>query len=342
MNIKSAELDVTRVSTSKRFADLRRTTDDIIKRVSGGSGLHKIWWRGFYQPTNNEMITRFFRDLKSWVIDIMVLFIERSILRNFKGLEPERFKYVAEVVIERDNPPIYTSRSITKTVRDYAAYVVTMTFLQSNRDGAVGLLFFEDEYVDVFIPFPQAVFIDKGMQESAKTVINHVSKHYLGNKPIKFRQVLFSNSFNASNIWNVYYLLLRLQLPFDDVQKLFLDESIHVLIAERAFYSYKYIGQMIGGCVKYIADKDNDTAAKAAFTRFLGPDSREPMTLNKERLLYLVKFFVRCKIEQQDFEFLHDLVPIKFRVATSWPADVSPEWHRFRPITISTNPLFYF
>jgi hypothetical protein len=343
-----------RLKLKSGFADSQTTRQKALRLVGGGSGKHEIGWWRFFKPTTMDSVKEITNELYGWIIDLMVLFIEKTLLRAFKRFSPASFKYVMDVTYEPGQPIQLKHRyNPDVSFEDYASYAFVMTFVQSNKTEAVGLLYFEENDVEIFFPFPHAMKSNSFMKSQIEEVITYISRNWahLKQRKLQPRWFRFQDSFPDSNIWVPYYLLLRQTESFQDTQKLFLSgNTVQYRLNEKCFFTYKRLGKFISECVHAAAKRGNVVAAgkDGAYNRFFSHQSKIPFTMDEARLVHMHEFFALCELASDDVNYaLNDLQPLKNLVTNQqWPEFTNEEdklkWKRFIPVKTAVSVVMYF
>jgi len=336
------------------LSKLQSTRQKAVQLVSGGSGKHPVPWRRFFQPTTMESVAIITSELYGWIIDLMVLFIEKTLLRVFGQFSPASFKYVMDFTVV-PGQKLQTKRRYVKGTEftEYAAYVFLMTFVQSDNTEAVGLLYFEENDIEVFFPFPHAFAADSGIKRSIEEIITFVSRNWTHaqDRNMRIRWFEFLPAFPDSNVWIPYYLLLRQTESLPDVQKLFLDGAeMQLKLNEKSFFTYKRLGKLISRCVQFAAKQGNTAAMgeRGAYQMFFSNQSKSPVTMDDGRLDHMHEFFALCDLPPEDVNAaLNDIQPLRQLPASQdWPEFKSEsdreKWERFVPSKRAVTMTVYF
>jgi hypothetical protein len=359
-NMQSVILDVTRSNKWKIKSDYVEKTKSrkrAIKMLAGGTGRSPIFWSQFFRPVNDNLKLILGAQTVGWLIDVMILFIEKTVLRSFKEFSPTNFKYVEDITIHLKNnkTKIFPRYQFSHTnFRNYMSYVFSVSFVQaSNNAEAVCLLHITENSINIFFPFPHAkpkINYNGTIQSILRNIKNRHPEIFQANTQQQ-RWFNFAPNFADSNIWVVYYLLLVQTKSITEIEQLF-RQTPPKLLQDTAFQTYYRIGQLISKCAEKAALKQQKYFAgpQGIFNLFFAATSKFPLTdmkgsLQKGRLQIINELFERCSPSNTTlFITFTSLIPKSKNVTVSWgpEKDIPPKWKRFVPVNSAKTMTVYF
>jgi hypothetical protein len=254
----------------------------------------------------------------AWVIDLMVLFIERAILRS-QRYSPFRFQYAEHIVV--DSGYQKTAHRVPNIdFSKFQSYVYLVT-CNHGTDEPTGIIFVEDNVVEVFMPFKQ-------FKDNVKRVASNIQQTHGA-----ARIVTYNTDNNGNNGWTIYFLLLRLQYPMISTDHI-LRSSNRDALDKQVNLSFIRIAKLILNCL----EKHSDASAKNSRQQLLN------MSLTKDQRPLMARFFGSCKMQNKDFDWLTDLEPNNQHLTTKWDPKYleMKKWVNFVPVEDATDPIYHF
>jgi hypothetical protein len=316
----------------------------------GGTGQHLINWNRFFRPVTMQLVNSISQEMIAWVMDLMLNFIQDVILKSYKGFKETNFKYVLHVYSKTGQPLRLDSRVDPDTQYErYAAFAFLVTIEQYSGSQPTGVIFVEDNNIDVFMPFPDAMKYDPSIMLQVENALNVIRRDWshLNRKAIVKRVFKFPDNFTQSNLWTPYFILLRLKYPFSVIQDIFLNQTLHGRLQEKAFYSYFWMSKLISNCVKQAAEGGDRGASgtNGAYEMYFSSRSKLGLSVDGTRLSQLRKMFAKCKLSESNnhMGWINDLLPVDVTSTSGkWPSDVDSKWKNFIPVVGATNAVYRF
>jgi len=329
---------------------MKKAMQGASSRVGSARQPEGVFWARFFQPVTMDMVGSISTEMIAWVIDIMVIFIQDVLLRSYGGFSETNFKYVLHLMGYPGQPLKLEARTPADTQYErYAAFVFLITFKQASGAEPTGIIYIEDNNIDVFVPFPDSMKSDPTIKQQINEAISIISRDWahLHHKRIVTRVFSFPSNFVQSNLWVPYFLLMRLVYPFATVQELFLKEDLHHRLQEKAFFSYFWMGKLISHCV-YEAKKrgfPSASGSNGAYDQYFSPKSKAKLIITDYGRTQLRKMFLTCKLagDMGQIKWLNDLKPIDATDANeNWPDDIHKKWKKFIPVPNASKAQYYF
>lgn len=295
------------------------------KILGGGNASSTITFNRFlvpnWTPANNAQVAS---EQIGWIVDMMMLFISRTLIRFHPKLSPQLLSYTHDFTISiRDNsvqPP--QPRGVPTSINpSFRCFLITFAATE-----IVALIWQEKDVLEVFFPFPE-LHTNVEYKTAIDNVLTILLKQWLKiSKPI-IKTFQFNKNFIKSNIWIMYYACLRLTLTFDTIQKLFLNVQLKTELENNALTVYHNLGFNILQCV--------------VPKQLINPNV--PTSINFQNMLLLGEAFTTCQLNPFNFEWFDKIEPLDMiESSTVWPKDTDPKWLRFIPTIDAIEPVFFF
>ena len=303
-----------------------------------GLGMRGVDWGRFMTEEHTaSVIARVSLELVAWVIDLMLQFIHDVIITNYTGFTDHSLQYVMQVIVPEFRPIEFQA---VKSLPNMQIPSVVLLTMKDNENEPSGVIFIDGNDAEVFFPFPMALSLDKNRQNKIDDVLAGLSKTF--NRPLNKKMFTFQPDFVQSNVWNVYYILLRLRYKFETVQKMFLDRTIsEQQRQEKAFFTYFTVGHLISRCVRDAADNKVPiiTGEHGVFRMYFSSKHKAELRVDDKMRAQLVDLFKNYKLKKEETEWLSDLLPPKTGVINAtWPKDNDKQWDNFIPVD-NAKPL---
>lgn len=301
-------------------------------RVGGSLGTRGVDWKRFLtKDYTNQLVSFISVEMIAWVIDLMLQFIQDVVLKNYVGFTDHSLQYVMRVTVHEFRQTEFT---FLKGILNVNVPSVVLFTMKAGETEPSGVILVDGDQAEVFYPFPYSLSQDVNQQGKIDDVIAGIAPKF--NRKLTKRMFEFAPGFAQSNLWNIYYVMLRLRYKFDTVQQMFKDPAItHDKRNEKAFFSYFFIGHLISRCMKQAADNNVPVVAgdHGIYRMYFSKQNKGELRLDDKMRAELVKVFQGCKLKKEDLEWIGDLVaPRVGAVNAVWPKDIDKQWDNFVPV----------
>lgn len=241
---------------------------------------------------------------------------------NIKKIEQDQTEVESVVFVPRDDlvPSAYKQDFLA-----YSLFLFQVTFRFQDTD-RVALIFirrnvgFNDLFV--FFPFPnfinQSFGVLRSMDYLINMVIDSIQKSWFeitgSNHPVvPHPQIHFPPSFADSNLYCIYtvFLMRYRSVEYETVRKIFEDESLGLLLQEKAFETYRNMGIAISECLQNSVGTVPDSSKK--LVRGFQENSG-PVKFSREMLSVVFSMLLLCRGTQENqrqqlVDWIRTLVP---------------------------------
>jgi hypothetical protein len=311
-------------------------------------------------PKQNRLIGDYLHQMTiGWVVVILVEFIQRCVLKHYKKTSPIRFKFVttfvADVRLTDLRQIAFDTQNLTKIKYDpLGSFVFLLVFVDPNGNEAVCILFIEKNTIEVFVPFPHAWKVYKAMSLVTCEVVKLLATQWMGadlhgekecDRMSIVKMYKTSSNFPDSNVWVIYFLMMRMQLSREAVQSVLVDTANMVELNTKAVYSFQHVGGLLSQCMLLVANQGGEMGKNAseAYIGYFSATAKYPVFLQGEETITLLNSaFARCDMSNQDLYVMFD-IKAQGR-ESSWPTELyeSKEWSRFAEIPGAAEPQYVF
>lgn len=317
-------------------------TSNKAPRVGGSLSTRGVDWKRFLvKDYTNQLVSYISLEMIAWVIDLMLQFIQDVVLKNYVGFTDHSLQYVMRVTTHEFRQTEFT---FLKGILNVNIPSVVLLTMKAGENEPSGIILVDGDQAEVFYPFPDSLSQDKTQQGKIDDVIAGIATKF--NRKLNKRLFQFAPGFAQSNLWNIYYVMLRLRYKFDTVQQMFMDPTItHDKRNEKAFFCYFLIGQLISRCMKQAADNKVPvvTGDHGIYRMYFSKQNKAELRVDDKMRAELVKVFPVCKLKKEDLEWIGDLVaPRVGAVNAAWPKDIDKQWDNFVPVDNARAPEVNF
>jgi len=310
-------------------------------------------------PRSVRLVGNYLNNLKvSWVVALLTEFIQYSILRSYKKTSPMRFKLVANLSVTEESNSNEAILQQLQGLQKFpyeplSAFVFLFTFVDRGGNEAVITLFVEDDKIEVFVPFPAAWAGSPLMRDIVCRTVKILAKDWMKIR-IDTRKGCDSigsilvyktpKNFPDSNVWNLQFLLMRMQLSATDVQAVLAEPSTIGDLHDRAIFAFQHVGKLMSKCIFKVAQK-GDRVAQEAYEMYFSDTARKASSLDPIKYQQLIKIFKACQLnDQENFKIFNpdSLLSVSPSVAWSEAEATSEQWSRFAQVPGSVDPWFIF
>lgn len=229
----------------------------------------------------------------AWIVDLLVLFIQRTLLREAPTFEPQTFIYLRNVgfspktqrVLQLPRQPPYSNPNT------FGAQVYLLTFLHSGNRAHNGVLWLTDTHAELFLPW-------------ADDEEEGINLGWFLKKKQEVYTYQLSENWRSSNIWIPYFLLLRSLSSRENTQALLGTAQLQLDLQKHAESAWRSLTHNISICVE--DQKDNLLKAKS-IAELIGLEATKSFRLNNQIIDNAGATFLQCHVS--DWSWLLRLVP---------------------------------
>ena len=276
----------------------------------------EINWFDFF---NDQADVKLEHHQVGWMIDLMICFVERALLKTDPSFGLTTLKYVANIIVHQEDfkkknsfqffpryvgsyeYALFQNFIFQVTFVDKAVERVCIVLIQKSRTSLI-----DDLYV--FFPFSSYYNKHPDVDNVMNDILTYIRQEW---NAANRRSILVHDHFNfpptleSSNIYSIYFVCLMQKYSFESIRMFFQNTDILLLTRQKAISIYKNIGVLISQCVQGVS-KGNPEAAKA-YIEYMSKDSKKSLSMNTANFNLLRKWFVQCNLIQSSF--FDDLIP---------------------------------
>ena len=296
-------------------------------RVGGAPVNRSVQWSRFANLKIDRRLTeQISTEHIGWVIELMARFIADVLTRDDNSLQ-----YMGNMTISNNkiNSRLEPAKENYGTYGALCYLVTFVDYTQTSVKESVGVLYVHDDEVDVFYPFP----VDEQKNRIFIQLIEGVSK--LVKKKLNRNDMSFQQDFVQSNVWTVYFILLRLKHSFSSVKKIFLDKTIkETERQEKAFFSYFNIGHLITKCIKKADDRkvEKITGPGGYYELAFKEGAKNRLDITEDIKKTLTDAWSSCSLKADQTKWLNTMIPESTSINTKWPDTYDKQWENFVPV----------
>jgi hypothetical protein len=280
----------------------------------------------------------FFEPRLEWVLDLLTLFIQRSLIGSkAQDFNQNVFVYLGIAGIYPGGKKVYWQSRMSEHQRpgDFVAKVFLIRFLGSSwsasADRGVGLVWISGSRIELFIPKSSLLPL---AQQVLVTIWSQVIEDHV-RPTVRLYQP--NSEFSGSSMYVPYVLLLRISSGnFEVVQKLLESVELTKPMNNVALKTFFYLGETLSLCAR----QSNDPKLR----RFFEPKSNAYFKMEQKFFMPLSNTFFMCDLSSDSISWLSldSLFPSE-NEKTIWDEKKEQEEKLYGNfLGGSTEPAFYF
>lgn len=309
------------------MSSIQKNISDKVKSlvIKGQHSSNTVRWFKFHEtPATAPALQLFFENEHTgWIIDLMICFLERALLRAEKSMGVYRSKYVAHFTVLEKNFKKRDSFEVFHRYLGYYDYLLyqnfmfQITFTQGNIDRVCTLIMQKghglSDNLYVFFPFPDYYNAHLEINDVMIDIINHITREWLNTHNRKvhvYPTFKFPSQLKGSNVYSIYFLILMQKYSYNSISHLFQDMDTLLLTRAKALSIYKILGQLMSYCIRTIAAQ-GDHNAKHAYDVYMGKHATTPLPMNLDNFNLLRKWFAECAFQKESqVNWLNNILPV--------------------------------
>lgn len=283
-----------------------------------------------------------------WVIDMLVAFVT--------AMSPG-FYYLADITVDISNPDNITQRSERRGAaydegeKNIKGAVVLVTFVLGDRELVCLMIIREDGVTETLIPSTvddaeTRTIIGLGIRNALHLMHDEYPTVMSPHKG--YAQVVFGGKKSPSNLWVVYYLLVRELYSYETSVTIFSGSSdADVVLAARR------TARLLSGCVRSVT-RHNDigmrSIAMSRFNEYFDFDSLpqpQARTVDDKVMEQIQLIFASCEVPAAKWDWLRTMLQAKLspsgsRADPDTPPPANLQNFFVSPGTKALRPVFWF
>ena len=297
-----------------------------VKRiVEGKHSATKVAWYKFYEkPATAPALERYYEEQNAgWIIDLMICFLERTLLKADVSLGVSKAKYVANFsAVRRDfkkaNPfEMFPRYQGSYEYHRYQSFMYQVTFTDSGVDRVCTMIIKKragkNDDMYVFFPFPAYYKTHTEVDRVIRTILVHIEDEWKtdhGKSLHIHPHFRFPDELKGSNVYSIYFLVLMQKYTYESIRNIFQNRDMLSLTRHKAIAVYRAIGKLMGYCVSTIAAK-RDENAKRAYMTFMGKNAKTELPMTRDNFNLLRAWFAECSFRHpSQISWLNNLLPV--------------------------------
>ena len=318
---------------------IRNLSDWLTKPVAE----HPVRWGAFLGTGNDAYLDTVMA--KCWVIAIMCRYLEGTVVPTYTPFQDVTYQFLGQVTVEQGGLPAdFWDYLLSLPYSELTDYALLVSYSGRKKE-CVCTIWISGGSVEIFCPFPLVWKQTPDMRKSMCRIIDRIGREWMRIKD--FRRACTKDSptgpvsiyglaktFPESNVWNLFFQLMRMTQSASQVQAVLADGPDH-----------KQAIQVFRGCGRLISElmKASDWPR---YNQFLAANSKNLLFRNS---INMVPVFTEAgqedELDQGQYSVLGlavDAVPRNGRVAWTTKQLEDSRTQRFAELPNALQPWFIF